>query len=79
MINRMTERITVSLPKKTMSFVNDYKRKHALKSTSQVILKALEIEKEALFDMFTEMGKEVKEESVTASEREAEAFLDESW
>lgn len=82
MINYMnTERITVSLPEQSVAFVNNYKQKNEMKSTSQVILKALQLlEKEAMFDMFTEMGKQNEEnDSVNASEAEAEGFLDESW
>lgn len=77
----MSKRITISLPEKSLSFISNYKRRHGLTSSSQVVLRALQLlEQETLFDMFTDMSKEnQKVHIVTASEQEAEGFLDESW
>lgn len=74
------ERMTVSLPEKSVAFVNEYKQKMNLKSNSQVVVEALKLlEQQSLYDMFGEMAKEDNTKTVAGSQKAAEDFLDESW
>ena len=76
-------RLTVSLPETSLAFIEKYKETNNLTSKSQVVVKALKVlEQQALFDMFTEMGRELETESaatVETSQLAAEAFLDDTW
>lgn len=77
------ERLTVSLPEESLSFIEKYKEANQLASKSQVVQKALSLlEQQALFDMFTEMGENLEKDAETAvetSQLAAETFLDETW
>jgi len=90
MKNRMilfmsVDRLTISLPEESLAFIEDYKKTKQLSSKSQVVLEALSLlEQQTLFEMFTEMGKDLENDQVTAetvntSQLAAESFLDESW
>ena len=76
-------RLTVSLPEASLTFIERYKEANNLASKSQVVVAALKVlEQQALFDMFTEMGRELETEdtaTVETSQLAAEAFLDETW
>ena len=76
-----TERLTISLPKQTVLFLQGYKTKEGLKSTSQVILKALELlEKEALKEEFSHAAEDAKHhEAFILSTLETLHSDDETW
>jgi Arc/MetJ-type ribon-helix-helix transcriptional regulator len=76
-----TERLTISLPKKSLAFISRYKGKKKIKSNSQVVLEALELlEQQALYEVFSDMGQgKSSKATVKASQQAAEGFLDESW
>ena len=82
------DRLTVSLPETSLTFIEKYKEAYNLASKSQVVVEALKVlEQQALFDMFTEMGRELETNdtatdnaaTVETAQLAAETFLDEAW
>lgn len=84
------DRLIVSLPETSLAFIETYNEAYNLASKSQVVVEALKVLEQqalALFDMFTETGRELETDksetdnaaTVETSQLAAEAFLDEAW
>ena len=67
------ERLTVSLPSDSINFLSSYRKKHKLKSNSQIVLSALKLlEQEELRQEFTKAALE----QIPEEAKEEKAFVD---